>query len=99
MIGVAEPTFIGAPTFAFIGAPTFAFIGAPTFAFIGAAVGACAAVDLAGTFAPRLPSAGGGIRAAAATFTRAASEGRDPEAAERRRLLAGCSLAAFFVAS
>src|SRR3954470_24916744 len=72
-------------------------IGAGGLAFIAAGLGACAALDLAGSFAVRLPSAGGGVRAAVATFTRAGHEGRDPGAAERRRLLAGCSLVAFLV--
>src|SRR3954453_8316574 len=73
-------------------------IGAVGLAFVAAAVGAGAAVDLAGSFAQRLPSAGGGMRAAADAFTRAGNEERDPEAADRRRLLTGFSVLALFVA-
>ncbi|HEX6715069.1 MAG TPA: type II secretion system F family protein [Thermoleophilaceae bacterium] len=64
-------------------------------AFVAAAALACAAVDLAGGFAPRVAIGRGGIRAAADAFALAGREGRDPGASERRRLLAGGSVAAF----
>jgi tight adherence protein B len=62
-------------------------------AFAAAAALACAAVDLAGGLVIRIPSRG--FRAAADAFALAGSEGRDPETAERRRLLAGGGVAAF----
>jgi tight adherence protein B len=65
--------------------------------FLAAAAFACATVDLAGSFAPRIPAARGGIRMAADAFALAGSEGRDPDAAERRKLLAGGAVAAFAV--
>jgi tight adherence protein B len=67
-------------------------------AFIAAISLACAAVDFAGFVAPRMPLGADGIRAAADAFALAGTEGRDPEAAERRRLLAGGSVVAFVVA-
>src|SRR3954451_4340182 len=67
--------------------------GAPTFAFIAAAALAGAAADLAGGLVPRMP--GVGLRAAADAFALAGREGRDPAAADRRRLLAGDSAVAF----
>jgi tight adherence protein B len=66
-------------------------------AFLAAAALTFAAVDLAGAFAPRIPAARGGIRAVADAFALAGREGRDPETAERRKLLAGGSVAAFVV--
>jgi tight adherence protein B len=66
-----------------------------TLAFVAAAALACAAVDLAGAFAPRVALSRGGIRAAADAFAVAGREGRDPEVADRRRLLAGSSVLAF----
>jgi tight adherence protein B len=68
---------------------------APLLAFLAAAALACAVVDLGGFVVPRMPRARGGIRAAADAFTLAGQEGRDPGAAERRRLLAGGSVLAF----
>jgi tight adherence protein B len=65
-------------------------------AFLAAAFFACAAVDLAGDLVPRMPG-GGGFRAAADAFALAGREGRDPAAADRRRLLAGGSVVAFVV--
>lgn len=62
--------------------------------FTAAAALAVAAVDLAGGAGASIPRIGG-MRAAADVFTRASREGRDPEAAERRRLLAGGGLGAF----
>jgi tight adherence protein B len=67
-------------------------------AFFAAAALACAAVDLAGGLGARMSLGRGGIRAAADVFALAGREGRDPEAAERRRLLAGCAVAAFATA-
>jgi tight adherence protein B len=64
-------------------------------AFVAAAALACAAVDLAGGVAPRIAIGRGRIRAAADAFALAGREGRDPGASERRRLLAGGSVAAF----
>lgn len=66
-------------------------------AFFAAGALACGVVDLAGAFAPRMPSARGGIRAAADAFALAGREGRDPELADRRRLLAGGSVVALVV--
>src|SRR3954454_13982535 len=66
-----------------------------TLAFVAGAAVACAAVDLAGAFAPRLPGARLGFRSAADAFARAGREGRDPGAAERRQLLAAGCVAAF----
>jgi tight adherence protein B len=68
-----------------------------TLAFVAAAALACAAVDLAGGFAPRMALSRGGIRAAAGAFAVAGREGRDPEVADRRRLLAGSSVLALAV--
>jgi tight adherence protein B len=68
---------------------------ASAFAFLAAAAVAVAAVDLAGAFAPRMPGPRFGIRAAADAFALAGREGRDPDAADRRRLLAGGSVVAF----
>jgi tight adherence protein B len=68
-----------------------------TLAFLAAAAFACAAVDLAGDLVARIPLGRDGIRAAADAFALAGREGRDPQAAERRRLLAGGSVAAFAV--
>jgi tight adherence protein B len=70
---------------------------ASTLAFAAGAAVAIAAVDLAGALAPRLPRASGRFRAAADVFARAGQEGRDPGASERRRLLAGASVAAFAI--
>jgi tight adherence protein B len=66
-------------------------------AFLAAAALACAAVDFAGAFGPRMPTARAGIRAAADAFALAGNEGRDPAVAERRKLLAGGSVLAFVV--
>lgn len=64
-------------------------------AFLAAAAVVCGASDLAGVVAPRMPAPRAGIRAAADAFALAGNEGRDPEAAERRKLLAGGSVVAF----
>ena len=64
-------------------------------AFTAGAALASAAVDLAGGFAPRMRLDGGPLRAAADAFAAAGREGRDPGAAERRRLLALGSFGAF----
>jgi tight adherence protein B len=66
-----------------------------TLSFLAAAAVAVAAVDLAGAFVLRVPLSGGGIRAAADAFALAGREGRDPAAADRRRLLAGSGVVAF----
>src|SRR3954471_22221977 len=63
-------------------------------AFLATAALACAVVDLAGGLAPHPAVGGRSVRAAADVFARAGREGRDPEAAERRRLLAGGSMVA-----
>ena len=67
---------------------------APVLAFLAAAAGACGLVDLAGPLAPRVFIGRGGLRAAADAFAAAGREGRDPAAADRRRLLAGGSAVA-----
>lgn len=72
-------------------------LGPSLLAFVAAAALATAAVDLAGDLGPRVPLARGRVRAAAEVFARAGREGTAPGAAERRRLLAGCSVAAFAV--
>jgi tight adherence protein B len=64
-------------------------------AFFAAAALACAAVELAGAFVPRIPGSGLGFRAAADALARAGREGRDPGAAERRQLLVAGCVAAF----
>lgn len=68
-------------------------------AFAAAAVAVAGLADLAAGFAAgasgRTPRVAGALSAAADVFTRAGSEGRDPAAAERRRLLAGGAAAAF----
>jgi tight adherence protein B len=66
-------------------------------AFLAAAALAWAAVDIAGDLVPRMPLGRDGIRAAADAFALAGREGRDPAAADRRRLLAGGSAVAFVV--
>ncbi len=66
-------------------------------AFVAAAALASAAVDLAGGFGERLPAPRAGIRAAADALALAGNEGRDPAAAERRKLLAGGSVVALVV--
>jgi tight adherence protein B len=63
--------------------------------FAAAAAFALAAVDLAGSAAPRVAFGRTGIRAAADAFALAGREGRDPAAADRRRLLAGGAVLAF----
>ncbi|MEA2483318.1 MAG: tight adherence protein [Thermoleophilaceae bacterium] len=64
-------------------------------AFAAAAAVVAAVMDLA-TASPRgIPAVGGPFRAAADVFARAGREGRDPDAAERRRLLACGAVAAF----
>lgn len=60
-------------------------------AFLAAAAAACGAVDLAGAAGPRMRSGRDAFAAATDAFALAAREGRDPETAERRRLLAGGS--------
>jgi tight adherence protein B len=67
-------------------------------AFVAAAALAGAVVDLAGVVALRMPLSRGGIRAAADAFALAGREGRDPDAAERRRLLAAAGVAGFVTA-
>ena len=67
-------------------------------AFAAGCLGALGAVELCSTGAAglgaRLPAAVGGVGAVADTLRRAGQEGRDPEAGERRRLLAtGAALA------
>jgi tight adherence protein B len=66
-------------------------------AFVAGAALASAAIDLAGAIRPRVLLARGRVRAATDVFARAEREGRAPDAAERRRLLAGCSVGAFAV--
>src|SRR4051794_15824978 len=68
---------------------------AAVLAFLAAAAAACGAADLAGLFGPRMVVHGDGLRAAADAFALAGREGRDPAAADRRRLLAGSSAVAF----
>jgi tight adherence protein B len=70
-------------------------MSATTLAFVSAAALACAALDVAGGFAPRMRIEAGPMRAAADAFAAAGREGRDPGGAERRRLLAAGSFAAF----
>jgi tight adherence protein B len=70
-------------------------LGSSGLAFAAGAILTIAVVDLLGALGPRLPAAGGPLRAAADAFARAGSEGRDPAVAERRRLLAGGAIAAF----
>src|SRR4051795_4619196 len=72
-------------------------MSAAMLAFAAAAALAGAAFDLAGGPASRLPGVEGPLRAAADAFARAGSEGRDPGAVERRRLLAGGACAAFAI--
>jgi tight adherence protein B len=82
---------------------------AAVFGFVAAAALACAAIDLAGFVVPRMaatdagvasdaaaswPRAASGLRAAVDAFALAGREGRDPAAAERRRLFAGGSIVA-----
>src|SRR3954451_15533268 len=67
-------------------------MGASSLAFVAAASLACAALDLAGAFVPRMPV---GIRAAADAFARAGREGRDPGSVERRQVLVAGCIAAF----
>jgi tight adherence protein B len=94
----AHPLAAIAPPLVAIARPLAALrLDAAGLAFAAGAGLAIAAVDLAGTFAPRIPLAGGRVRAAADVFARAGREGRDPGAAERRRVLAGGSVAAFAV--
>ena len=66
-------------------------------AFAAGAVLAVAALDLIGGIGERLGAIDRPLRAAAETFARAGREGRDPAAAERRRLLAIGALLAFAV--
>lgn len=68
-------------------------MNASLLAFAAAAALAFAAVDFAGAFAPRIGSVG--FRAAADAFARVSNEGVDPDADERRRLLAAGCIAAF----
>src|SRR5436190_6073115 len=70
-------------------------IDASGLAFAAAAALTLAAFDLAGGLAVRPEQFGGPVRAAVDAFTRAGNEGRDPGAAERRRLLAVGAIAAF----
>src|SRR3954454_11973797 len=62
---------------------------ASVLAFLAAATGVCAVVDLAPPLVPRVFIGRDGLRAAADAFAVAGREGRDPAAADRRRLLAG----------
>jgi tight adherence protein B len=78
---------------------TLPHVAASELAFAAGAALALAAIDLAGGLGWRMPLVRGRMRAAADVFTRAGLEGRDPGAAERRRLLAGLSVAAFAVGS
>jgi tight adherence protein B len=68
-------------------------------AFAAAAIAIAALADIAAGFAGaaagRAPRMAGPFRAGADVFARAASEGRDPAVAERRRLLAGGAAVAF----
>jgi tight adherence protein B len=64
-------------------------------AFVAALALTVAAFDLVGGFAVRPEQFGGPLRAALDAFTRAGNEGRDPGAAERRRLLAVGAIVAF----
>src|SRR5436190_24253405 len=67
---------------------------AAVFAFLAAAAGVRGVVDLAPPLAPRVFIGRDGLRAAADAFAAAGREGRDPAAADRRRLLAGGSAVA-----
>jgi len=64
------------------------------FAFAAGAAVAIAAIDFAGGVSSRAAAFDGPLRAAIDTVTRAGREGRDPAAADRRRLLALGSIAA-----
>ena len=64
-------------------------------AFTAGLAAALAAADLIAEAAPRIPVAAGPLRLAAGAYRRAGAEGRDPVAADRRRLLALGSVAAF----
>jgi tight adherence protein B len=65
-------------------------------AFAAAAIAVVALADFAaGVAAGRAPRIGGPVRAAVDVFARASREGRDPRAAERRRVIAGGAAAAF----
>src|SRR4051794_26410467 len=72
-------------------------VDAAELAFAAGAALAIAVIDLAGAVRPRMPLVRGRMRAAADVFARAGREGRNPGAAERRRLLAGVSVAAFAI--
>ena len=63
-------------------------------AFAAAAIAVAGVLDLAAAGAGRVPRIAGPLRSAADAFSRAGREGRDPGAAERRRLLAGGALVA-----
>src|SRR5436190_23488690 len=67
---------------------------ASVFAFLAAAAGVRGVFDLAPPLAPRVFIGRDGLRAAADAFAAAGREGRDPAAADRRRLLAGGSAVA-----
>ena len=70
-------------------------MSAAALAFAAAAIAAIAAFDLT---AVRIPRVDDPIRTAARAFTRVSREGRDPEVAERRRLLAGISVGVLAIA-
>jgi tight adherence protein B len=102
-LGAAEAPPLGAAAMHPLAAavhPLIAAVAGTHASMLGFAAGAAlavAAVDLAGDFVPRIPITGGRLRAAADVFARAGTEGRDPGSAERRRLLAGASVAALAV--
>ena len=68
-------------------------LDASVLTFLAAAIAAIAVVDLAGADSARVPRVGLPVRAALDVFARAGREGRDPDSAERRRLLAGGAVA------
>jgi tight adherence protein B len=86
-----------APMHAFAADATATAFGADpaVSAFIAAALAAFAAIELIGSSAARMPAIEGPLRAAADVLVRAGREGRDPEAAERRRLLGLGAIGAF----